>query len=158
MPQYPIRKELPNFWNIQMLSVPIPNAPSNTKYPTGNTFTDPTNSSIIKQFENDDADAVIYSYDASTNAPAFFMPIQSLRSSNISVNDILISNPCLSNTGGSGTSLTTLYGNLSNAQIALNSSITLLNIWKDGGNANLDQQVETTQPWDAYRLMAAFWG
>jgi hypothetical protein len=35
-------------------------------------------------------------------------------------------------------------------QLALNSATTILNIWRDGGNANLDEQVETTQPWDVY--------
>jgi len=39
---------------------------------------------------------------------------------------------------------------LSLAHIAYNSSKTLLDIWKDGGNANLDEEVETTDPWDAY--------
>jgi hypothetical protein len=46
--------------------------------------------------------------------------------------------------------ISTLYSNLGNAQVLLNSSQTMLNIWQDGGDADLDQQIETIDPWDVY--------
>ena len=39
---------------------------------------------------------------------------------------------------------------LSTARLAYNSAITILHIWQDGGNANLEYEVETTLPWDVY--------
>ena len=45
---------------------------------------------------------------------------------------------------------TELYTRLNTAQIVYNSDKVLLNIWKDGGNANLKEEVKTTQPWDVY--------
>lgn len=46
--------------------------------------------------------------------------------------------------------INTLYSELAAAKIALNSSQLVLNIWKDGGDANLENEVATTQPWDIY--------
>jgi hypothetical protein len=49
-----------------------------------------------------------------------------------------------------GDDINQLLSAYSSAKIALNSSTVVYNIWKDGGNANLEDEVETTQPWDVY--------
>jgi hypothetical protein len=33
----------------------------------------------------------------------------------------------------------------------LNSAVIILNIWKDGGNIELGEEVATTEPWEAYQ-------
>ncbi len=58
-------------------------------------------------------------------------------------------NSCPSKLGPS-INISTEYTRLSQAYIAYNSSKLIRNIWKDGGQSNLDDQVETTQPWDVY--------
>ena len=45
---------------------------------------------------------------------------------------------------------TLVTGEIPTLKIALNSALTILNIWRDGGKADLDEQVKTTQPWDIY--------
>jgi len=40
--------------------------------------------------------------------------------------------------------------NLGAARLAYNSAVTMLHIWQDGGNANLEYEVETTLPWEVY--------
>jgi len=47
--------------------------------------------------------------------------------------------------------LTQLYSDQNTAQVAVNSSRLLLDIWKDGGNIDLGEEVETTSSWDAYQ-------
>ena len=49
-----------------------------------------------------------------------------------------------------GDDINALQGELATAIVAFNSSNVVLAIWKNGGNANLDDEVETTQPWDVY--------
>jgi len=56
--------------------------------------------------------------------------------------------PSKINSGGSGSAQ--LYAKLFTATSAYNTSKTLYNIWKDGGNIELGEQVATTDPWDAY--------
>ena len=72
--------------------------------------------------------SVIYSYDNTANASPNAKPTLISKVVNSPKH---ISNPCQSNTGGSGTPISTLYSNLTNAQTALNSSKVILNIWKD---------------------------
>lgn len=43
-----------------------------------------------------------------------------------------------------------LLAEYSYAEIVCNSSLVILNIWKDGGNADLSEEVETIEPWDVY--------
>lgn len=47
-------------------------------------------------------------------------------------------------------SLQASFEDLNNAKIALNSAEVMLRIWQDGGDANLEHEVETTLPWDVY--------
>ncbi len=49
-----------------------------------------------------------------------------------------------------GMTLNIALSGKSSAKLAWNSAKTILTIWKDGGNANLEDEVETTQPWDVY--------
>jgi len=137
----------------QQLSVLDPLGGPSIVYPAGNDFSTVSGRTGDYQFDNDDANAVIYSYDNTANASPNAKP--TLISSNVATYPISRSNPCQSNIGGNGTSNTTLYANLANAQLSLNSSKVILNIWQDGGNANLDQQVATTQPWDVYQQFNA---
>jgi hypothetical protein len=46
--------------------------------------------------------------------------------------------------------LAQLYSAQNTAQVAVNSSKLLLDIWKDGGNIDLGDVVETTAPWEAF--------
>lgn len=55
-------------------------------------------------------------------------------------------------TGGSGSSLGQLYTSRATARVSLNSSTLILNIWKDGGNIELGEEVAATLPWDAYEM------
>lgn len=57
---------------------------------------------------------------------------------------------CPSKISIGGDDISQLLTAYSVAKIALNSSQVIYNIWKDGGDANLEEQVETTQPWDVY--------
>ena len=58
--------------------------------------------------------------------------------------------PSKISTGGIGINISDLQTNYITAKLALNSSKVVLNIWKNGGNANLEEEVETTLPWDAF--------
>lgn len=133
----------------QQLSVPDPNGGVNDIYPAGNDFSTVNGRIGDYQFNNDDANAVIYYFDNTTNASANAKPI--LISSNVANYSLSTSNPCISNTGSNGTAITTFYTYMANAQLSLNTSRLILSIWKDGGNANLDEEVETTLPWEAYQ-------
>jgi arsenate reductase-like glutaredoxin family protein len=148
----------PNYARIgfalnQKISLPNPNGGQDLDYPAGNDFSNVNGRTGDYQFDNDDANPVIYSYDATSNASPNAEP--TLISSNVYPDDIDLTNPCQSNTGGNGTALTTLYSNLTNAQLSLNTSKLILNIWKNGGNANLDEEVESTLPWEAYQQFNA---
>ncbi len=59
-------------------------------------------------------------------------------------------NSCPSNLN-SWNDLPALYTSIGNAQVALNSSLTILNIWKDMGEADLEEEVATIQPWEVYQ-------
>jgi len=95
-------------------------------------------------FSNADAASLLYYYD-NTNPSYKAMPTHL---SNINLEGMNLPNTCPDKNTVS--SLSTLYSNLGNAQVLLNSSQTMLNIWQDGGDANLDQQIETIDPWDVY--------
>ncbi|RLD44033.1 MAG: hypothetical protein DRI86_08435, partial [Bacteroidetes bacterium] len=99
----------------QLLSVPNPNGGQNIDYPAGNIFSPVNGRSGDYQFDNMDANSVIYYYDATSNAPANALPTLT---SNVATLALYISNPCQSNTGDNGSSISILYSNLSTAQLA----------------------------------------
>ena len=57
---------------------------------------------------------------------------------------------CPSKISTGGDDIIALQTKLSAAKLALNSSEVLLAIWKNGGDAELKDKVETTLPWDVY--------
>lgn len=98
-------------------------------------------------FSNYDADHLIYAYDPnSTNGrlePYVYSNITPV---------IRYSSPtqCMPKTGNIN-SLSQGYTKLASAQVAWNSSKLILNIWKNGGIEDLEQQVELVLPWEAYQ-------
>lgn len=59
-------------------------------------------------------------------------------------------NFCPVKSSGGGTTIGQLYANRTAAEALLNSSTLILDIWKNGGNTELEEEVETTLPWEAY--------
>ncbi|RLD65462.1 MAG: hypothetical protein DRI84_06770 [Bacteroidetes bacterium] len=125
--------------------------------PAGNQFSDSHSSlpaTAVNDFDNEEAQWLEYSW-GNLNPNSRFFP--SYRTENVDTNHISIDtvslNACPSkiSSGGNGVPIGALYTELSSAQIAYNSSKTLLDIWENGGNANLDEEVETTAPWEAYQ-------
>jgi hypothetical protein len=113
--------------------------------PAGNIFS-VSHQSGSYDFDNDQGEYLIYSYE--NNTALRYKPEYS---ANIGFDNSQQwpSNRCPSKLG-SGGDVPTETALLAQAQTALNSSIVIRNIWKDGGQTNLDHQVETTQPWDVY--------
>ena len=97
-------------------------------------------------FDNTAGNGLYYYYD-NTNPTYKAKPIYY---NNIILTPMYTQNSCPSKSNAGSIPINILYSNLATAQIALNSSSTLLNIWKDGGKANLKNEVKTTQPWDVY--------
>lgn len=130
--------------------------PGSTQYPylpAGNRFSDshlslPTTATV--DFDNGEAAWLEYWWDdLDGNGSAGWEP---LRKDNVTNQEIPVSfDVCPSKISSGGGSIPDLYSGLSDAQIALNSSITLLNIWQNGGDTDLDEEVATTQPWDIYQ-------
>jgi len=114
-------------------------------YPAGNIFSN-SHSAGTFDLDNDQADYLAYSHENNT-AALRFRPDYSSNIGKVHLNPP--TNSCPSKLGGGG-DLSTQTILLTQAQTALNSSIVIRNIWKDGGNANLDEEVETTEPWDVY--------
>ncbi len=117
------------------------------EFPAGNEFS-PNRQAGTFDFDNSNAEHLVYSHE-SDNLPIRYKPEHSAY---IGFNDIdwgENSERCPSKLG-SGEDIPTETALLTQAQLALNSSIVIRNIWKDGGNTNLENEVETTQPWDVY--------
>jgi len=127
----------------------VPNlSGGNDLLPAGNDF---SNTFRMAAYDYDNTDGnnqngLYYYYDAN----ATYRAIPTYVSNIMPPIALYDPNTCPDNSGSGSIPISQLYTNMSAAQIALNSSSTLLAIWKDGGNANLDQEVETTQPWDVY--------
>ena len=121
------------------------NDPSQDFYPAGNIFSN-AHSAGTFDLDNDQADYLVYSHEDNTTALRF-KPDYSSNIGKVHLNPP--TNSCPSKLGGGG-ELSTQTTLLNQAQTALNSSIVIRNIWKDGGNANLEEEVETTEPWDVY--------
>jgi len=116
--------------------------------PAGNDF---SNTFRMAAYDYDNTDGnnqngLYYYYDAN----ATYRAIPTYVSNIMPPVALSATNTCPDNSSSGTIPLSQLYTNMSADQVALNSSSTLLAIWKDGGNANLDQEVETTQPWDVY--------
>lgn len=130
--------------------------PSSNQYedaPGGNRFSDshlslPTTATV--DFDNGEAAWLEYWWDdLDGNGPAGWKPVRKDNVTNVERSvDFDVCPSKISNGGGS---IPDLYSGLSDAQVGLNSSITLLNIWQNGGDADLDEEVATTQPWDIYQ-------
>ncbi len=114
-------------------------------YPAGNIFSN-AHSAGTFDLDNGQADYLVYSHENNT-AALRFKPDYSSNIGKVHLNPP--TNSCPSKLGGGG-DLSTQTTLLTQAQTALNSSIVIRNIWKDGGNANLEEEVETTEPWDVY--------
>jgi hypothetical protein len=136
---------------FQQNTVIDPNSGSPEAAPAANQFSD-SHSSLpsngVNDFDNGEAEHIKYTW-------AYLGTGRWQPNKKDNVKDTLITTPnfdvCPSKiqSGGSST-YTQLYNDLCTARIAYNSSNTILNIWKNGGNANLDYEVETTAPWEAY--------
>ena len=139
---------------------PNPNYPASSSIkflPAGNQFSEshlslPTTATV--DFDNGQAGWVQYSWeDLKPNArfkPSFIS--SNTDTTHLSIDTVNIDVcPSRISSAANGIPITAQYSELSVAQLELNASITMLRIWQDGGNANLDQQVETTQPWDIYQ-------
>lgn len=122
------------------------------EYPAGNVFspnsnhpngTPPPNPNYNDyDYSNEDAEQLTYYYwDNATDkeTPYFY--------SNIKLKDVLDENTCPSNISSG---LGDMYTDMGNAQVALNSSQLMLSIWQNGGDGDLGEEVETTEPWDVY--------
>jgi hypothetical protein len=127
---------------------------SDYKYaPCGNRFSDShanLNTTATNDFDNGDADVILYAWDNIPGSTGRYEPekVHKVSAFQRPVSfDICPSK--IPGNGGSG-SLNQLYLSLATSQIGYNSSHILLDIWQNGGNANLDQEVATTAPWDAY--------
>lgn len=121
-----------------------------TKYvPAGNVFSPTANHQQYGDpaeddfnYSNKDAEHLEYHYwDNATNKeePYFY--------SNITLKGQSVENTCPSSTPQT---ISDYYVDLSAAQTALNSSKLMLEIWENGGEAELDEEVETIAPWDVY--------
>ncbi len=121
------------------------------KAPAGNVF---SNSHLgITQaldFDNGMAQELTYTWGLISTATGRVEPLKFLHIQLDEMTGIYDACPSKISTGGNGNNPTDLYTKLNTAQIAYNSSKVLLDIWKDGGNANLDEEVKTIQPWDVY--------
>ena len=121
--------------------------------PAGNQFSDSHSSlpaTAVNDFDNEEAQWLKYSW-ANLSTSGRWQPTR-----NDNIGDTLLPVsvevcPSKISSSGNGVPISSLYTELSSAQIAYNSSKTLLDIWENGGNANLDNEVETTAPWDAYQ-------
>lgn len=117
-------------------------------FPAGNVFSPNANHPYVDplyydyDYSNKDAQFLLYYYweNATDKQLPYFH-------SNIGLISDLMENTCPSHTGQQ---IPDLYGDLGLAQVALNSSKLMLSIWENGGDAELDEEVETTQPWDVY--------
>jgi hypothetical protein len=139
---------------VQGRSLINPNNGAVTDAPAGNRFSDshlslPTTATV--DFDNGEAAWLEYWWDDldGSSGTGRWEPTR---------NDNIYNYPrpvnfdvCPSKISTGGGSIPDLYSGLSDAQVALNSSITLLNIWQNGGDADLDEDVATTQPWDIYQ-------
>jgi hypothetical protein len=121
------------------------NDPIHDYYPAGNIFTN-TRSSGTFDLDNDQADYLVYTHQSNTPTLRY----EPEYSSNIGLTQLVPpTNSCPSKLGGGG-DIITETALLAQAQVALNSSVIIRDVWKDGGQTNLDEQVETTQPWEVY--------
>ncbi|RLD42262.1 MAG: hypothetical protein DRI86_12015 [Bacteroidetes bacterium] len=125
--------------------IAVLNNPNQSYYPAGNEFSSQHEGGTF-DFDNGQADYLVYFHENNTSLR--FKPEYSV---NIGLDNNLQvpENSCPSKLNGSG-NIPTESALLTQAQLALNSSIVIRNIWKDGGNTNLENQVETTLPWDVY--------
>jgi len=119
--------------------------------PAGNQFSSNhlTNETTVFDFDNGDAAKVRYGWGDLTTTGEKWKPteIDNLENRYIPISSEVDVCPSKIITENNPTDF---YAKLSTAQIAFNSSNILLNIWRDGGNANLKNEVKTTQPWDVY--------
>ncbi len=132
---------------------------SNTYVPAGNQFTSCTQSTsnwhetnikngggnINYLYKNGDKPNCVTYYH--TTPPPFLTHVHDVETILGSYGSVT---ECTSKINIGGDDINQLLTAYSNAKIALNSSKLIYNIWKDGGNANLEIEVETTQPWDVY--------
>ncbi|RLD42818.1 MAG: hypothetical protein DRI86_11020 [Bacteroidetes bacterium] len=117
-----------------------------TTLPAGNQFSTANRfANCNYDFDNAVGNNIYYYYEqnASYNAEPIYIK-------NVIAQSITNTNTCPSKSNSGSTSISLLISNLSLAQLSLNSSKVILSIWQDGGNANLDEVIETTQPWDVY--------
>ncbi|MCK5847248.1 MAG: T9SS type A sorting domain-containing protein, partial [Bacteroidales bacterium] len=119
--------------------------PNQQYYPAGNEFSQYRQAGTF-DFDNSQGDYLVYFHENNTSLR--YKPEYSV---NIGLDNSLqwLSSRCPSKLGGGG-NISTESTLLTQAQLALNSSIIIRNIWKDGGNTNLENEVETTLPWDVY--------
>lgn len=126
-----------------------PSDPSNLYLPAGNIFSpgnllrDPATDD--HDFSNHDAEILFYAFPSTGGRM-----IPYVYSNIIPFVRPLGPNQCMPKSG-SIHNLSQGYAALSSAQVGYNSSNLILNIWKNGGIENLEQQVELVLPWEAYQ-------
>ncbi len=128
-----------------------PSDPNNLYLPAGNLFS-PGNllrnpATDDHDFSNHDADHLAYAYDPNSTNGRMEPYVYSNITLNIRNSD---ENQCQLKYG-SIHNLSQGYAALASAQVAYNSSNLTLNIWKNGGIENLEQELELVLPWEAYQ-------
>ncbi|MCF8296700.1 MAG: hypothetical protein K9J13_04070 [Saprospiraceae bacterium] len=117
-----------------------------SKLPAGNEFTF-THNQFDYDFSNDDAEFLKYYHEDDTPTEKYEPTNYSnLQPDNADWGTV---QRCQSKIGN-GNNNTQNYSNLYTARIAYNSSSLIRDIWKDGGLEDLGEEIETTDPWDAY--------
>jgi parallel beta-helix repeat protein len=110
-----------------------------SQYAAGNIFTSCVSNSY--QNYNNQSAATIFYYADGNNVP------QCVYNVNFPYNLTPLTRSCPSKLANT---FPNLVQNLVGARLAYNSAVTMLHIWQDGGNANLEYEVETTLPWEVY--------
>jgi hypothetical protein len=115
-------------------------------YPAGNIFSS-SHFAGIADFDNTDAEYLVYSHETNTSTSRFKPEF----SYNIGYENLeWIDNRCPSKLVSSS-DINLLYSQLNQATVVYNSSRIIRDIWKDGGDLDLSEEVQTTATWEAYQ-------
>jgi len=133
------------------------NDPLDDKSPAGNTFSH-TGIAIDSDYDNRDCNYFIYYHHMDDGTDPAWIP--KYYSDNITLAPTLYNyiyeQVCLSNPDASASSeipISQMYSDLNNAKQNKNSSLIILDIWKDGGNTEqLEFEVELALPPESYQL------
>jgi len=125
------------------------NDPNKPYLPADNQFS-MSRTSGTGDFENSDGQYLIYSHADDITTP-ILIRYKPVWSAFIGFNDIPPDDVRCPSKLPAIRTLAQLYSDQHSAQVSANSSKLLLDIWRDGGNIELGDEVETTSSWDAYQ-------